>query len=135
QYAQTEGYADPMLATLRPDWIFEILGLEPLPEPDGPGVEVTPDESSATITVTERRRLDGGAEMVKESVVSVVEQRVVEHRLYTEGRGELIARARVDQPQRVAVGPANGPEPPATMELPRLVQLTIPQVAELTMTL
>ena len=32
QYAQTEGFADPMLASVRPDWVFEILGLEPMPE-------------------------------------------------------------------------------------------------------
>ena len=71
--------------------------------------------------------------MVKESVLSVVEQRIIEHRLYTEGTRELIARARVDQPRAVQVSSADGET--ATIELPRQIRLTIPEVAELTMSL
>lgn len=130
-YAETEGIADPMLASIRPDWIFEVLGLEPLPD----DLEVTPGESDATITLVEQRRLANGSTMVKESVVSIAEQRIVEHRLYTEGRQELIARARVERPETIRL-PSNGDdEPPVTIQLPRIVRLTVPDMAELTMML
>lgn len=128
-YEQTEGFADPMLASIRPDWIFEVLGLEPLPA----DLEIVPGESDATITLVEQRRLANGSSMVKESVVSVAEQRIIEHRLYTEGRRELIAKARVEKPETIRL-PSNGSdEPPVTIQLPRIVHLTVPEMAELTM--
>ncbi|MEW4571038.1 hypothetical protein AB1L88_24480 [Tautonia sp. JC769] len=128
-YAQTEGFADPMLASVRPDWIFEVLGLEPLPE----DLEIAPGETDATLTLIEQRRLPNGSTMVKESVLSVVEQRIIEHRLFTEGRGEPIARARVERPETIRLPATGGAEAPETIQIPRIVRLTVPDMAELTM--
>ncbi|WP_182849586.1 hypothetical protein [Tautonia rosea] len=128
-YAQTEGFADPMLASVRPDWIFEVLGLEPLPA----DLEIAPGESDATLTLIEQRRLPNGSTMVKESVLSIAEQRIIEHRLFTEGRGDLIARARVERPETIRLPATGGAEPPETIQLPRVVRLTVPEMAELTM--
>lgn len=128
-YAQTEGFADPMLASVRPDWIFEVLGLEPLPA----DLEIAPGESDATLTLIEQRRLPNGSTMVKESILSLAEQRIIEHRLFTEGRGDLIARARVERPETIRLPATGGAEPPETIQLPRVVRLTVPDMAELTM--
>jgi hypothetical protein len=130
-YAQVEGFADPFLASVRPDWIFEVLGLEPIAD----DAAIERGDSDSTLTIVEARTLPNGVVMVKESVLSVVEQRIVEHRLYSEGRKELLASARVEQPISVPVGPPDGASPPPTIEIPRVVRLTIPNVAELKMTL
>jgi hypothetical protein len=118
-----------MLASVRPDWIFEVLGLEPLPA----DLEIAPGESDATVTLIEQRRLPNGSTMVKESVLSIVEQRIIEHRLFTEGRGELIARARVERPETIRLPATGEAEEPETIQIPRVVRLTVPDMAELTM--
>ncbi|QDV36032.1 hypothetical protein [Tautonia plasticadhaerens] len=130
-YAQAEGLADPFLASVRPGWIFEVLGLEPI----AADASIERGESDATLTIVEDRTLPNGVKMVKESVLNVAEQRIVEHRLYSEGRKELVAQARVEQPVSLPVGPSDGVNPPETIQIPRFVRLTIPEVAELRMTL
>lgn len=130
-YAQAEGMADPFLASVRPGWIFEVLGLEPI----AADASIERGESDALLTIVEDRTLPNGVKMVKESILSVPEQRVVEHRLYSEGRKELVAQARVDRLVSLPIGPSDGVNPPETIQIPRFVQLTIPEVAELRMTL
>jgi hypothetical protein len=130
-YAQVEGFADPFLASVRPDWIFEVLGLEPI----AADATIERGESDTMLTIVENRTLPNGVIMVKESVLSVAEQRIVEHRLYSESRKELLASARVEQPVSVPIGPGDGASPPPTIQIPRVVRLTIPNVAELRMTL
>ncbi|RUL87117.1 hypothetical protein [Tautonia sociabilis] len=125
------GLNDPLLTSMRADWIFEILGLESLPA----DVEIERGSSPEVLTLVETRALPGGGTTIKESVLSVSKQRIVEHRLYTGDRSRLVASARVEQPVAVSVGPTGGSEPPARVEIPSVVRLTIPDVAELEMRL
>lgn len=118
-YAETTDYADPLLASIRPDWVFEVLGLMPI----APQARIEADDDPETILLTERR----GA-LRKETVISVLQQRVVEHRLY-DGDGNLIARARLGKPRLVALETPT----PTQIPLPEEVQFTIPQVASLTL--
>ena len=120
-YAETAGYADPLLASIRPDWVFEVLGLMPI----DPQARIEADDDPETILLTERR----GA-LRKETVISVLQQRVVEHRLY-DGEGNLIAQARLGKPRLVAVETPT----PTQVPLPEEVRFTIPQVADLTLEL
>ena len=130
RYDETEGFDDPFLASVRPDWIFEVLGLDPIPD----DVEIEPGANENLLTLVDRRRLPNGSLVVKESILNVLEQRIVEHRLYAEGREELIARAQLGDSKHYPVSEGPGLAP-STVELPGKIQLTIPEVASLTMTL
>ena len=129
-YAEVEGRSDPFLASIRPDWIFEVLGLEPIPA----DVEIEPGSNENSLTLVEQRRLPDGTVLVKESVLNLVEQRIVEHRLYADGREDLIARAQLGPWKRYSISEGPGVAP-STVELPGKIQLTIPEVASLSMTL
>jgi hypothetical protein len=120
-----ESGAVPLSTLYQPDWLMEAMGLAPLPETTQPGIKVRSENGDAIIE--QRRQGPDGAIALKETIISGVNRRIAEHRLYQldqSGRKDLVARAVVKTYERYAI---NGPVgETTTLELPGSFQLIWP---------
>ncbi len=83
--------ADPLSASIQPEWILEVLGLQPI----APDAEVKAGPKPGTYTIIERRTGGPGVEWIKETVMTASTGEIVEHRLLSRDRKELLAQATI----------------------------------------
>jgi len=125
-FRDLEGVQDPLLASIHPDWIVEILGLRPIPE----SVEVVEGEREGDLTLIERRPA-GGFELVKETEFQ--NGRIVRHRLYNTDRSQLLAEATIRDYRRVPL--SETADENADVLLPSDLELKVPRFADLNLSL
>ncbi len=117
--------AIPLSALYQPDWLMEAMGLAPLPEPGREGVRVRDENGDAVIE--QRRQGPDGAIALKETIISGLNRRIAEHRLYQldkSGRKDLVARAVVKKYEPYAITGQGGET--NTLELPGSFQMIWP---------
>lgn len=117
--------ADPMAAAFQPEWILEILGLQPI----SPKATPTKGKVAGTYLLTEKRAGAGGQTLTKETVINEADGRILEHTL-KDSNGKVIARAVVKGQHPIPVVDGDAAAGP-TIEVAQSVELDVPNFAKL----
>lgn len=125
--------ADPLSASIQPEWILEVLALQPIAS----SASIRSGPKPGTYTITERRSSGANVDWLKETVMSSADGRIVEHRLLSADRKTVLAQASVKGYQDVSVdeGRPESASTPPTVSIPRSIVLKLPEVADLSLTL
>lgn len=129
RYDQVEG--DPLAAAIQPEWILEILNLQPI----SPDAAIEKGKTPGTFVLKERRPAGAGQVWTKETLLSETDGRLLEHALYTQDK-KLIARASVKKYREVSL--PGGDPATATAEkvsVPQSLTLEIPGMVDLALSL
>ncbi len=106
----------PGAAAFQPEWIFEALGLQSI------SADAVAKQDGDRLVLTESR--DG---FTKDTIFDVTTSRIVEHRLYSADRKQLLARASIPDGYQEVAAEATDPGSSGTIvTLPRTIELTLP---------
>ncbi len=118
----------PLAATIQPEWIFEALGLQEIPE----GIQHQLLKDGQTIAFVERREV-GGESFRKLTYMNRTSGDVIMHILDTGDINEPIAQAKISKGYH-EIHPAGVSGDGAPVRIPKEIDLNIPDVAQLTVT-
>ena len=121
-----------LAVTMQPDWIMEAMGLRAFSETEAKTMHAQAGQTPGTIVLTQTRKDARGQLYTKETIVNEATSRIMEHRLYSGAKKELLASAVVKNYMAVPLpNPANedvgtGAIDPAlrTIQIPENFRLT-----------
>ena len=82
--------------SLQPDWIIEAMGLRRFTEDEARKLHASPGEKPGTLVLTQIRKDGRGQTYTKETIVNEANGHIIEHKLYTGLKKDLIASAKID---------------------------------------
>ncbi len=82
-----------LAVTLQPDWIMEAMGLREFTSDEAKKINAKDGDAPGTIVLTQFRRDSRGQTYTKETIVDEQKAEILEHRLYSGARTELLASA------------------------------------------
>ena len=88
-----ESGESPLSTTLQPQWILEALGLRVVSEEEAKKIRVSRGSDPGTLVLSEVVKTAGGESLLKETVLSATNRRIVEQRIYTSDKRTLLAHA------------------------------------------
>ena len=87
--------ASPLAATFQPDWIIEAMGLRVIEPTEAKVISARPGDKKDSLILTQLRKDARGEMLTKETVVDVRDGKILEHRLYSGAKTQLLARATI----------------------------------------
>ena len=115
--------ASPLAITLQPDWIIEAMGLREIPKREADTISAKPGDTPGTLLLTQFRKDAKGDTLTKETVVNETNGHILEHRLYSGAKKELLARATVSQYLRKEMASTEPDSSETIVELPEKFRL------------
>ena len=83
--------------TLQPDWIMEAMGLREFTEQEVRTMNIKPGQTPGTLVLTQLRLDSKGGKYTKETTVREATGTIIEHKLYSGVKKELLAVAAISE--------------------------------------
>lgn len=90
-----ESGASPLATTLQPEWIIEALGLRVVSEEEAKKIRVSRGKEPGTFVLSEIVKTAAGDSLLKETILSSSNRRILEQRIYASDKQTLLAHADV----------------------------------------
>jgi hypothetical protein len=88
---------------MQPDWIMEAMGLREISTREAATIDARPGDVKGQLLLTQLRKGSNGATYTKETLVNENTGEIIEHRLYSGAKKELLARATIKGYNQVAI--------------------------------
>ncbi len=125
--------ASPLAVTLQPEWIVEALGLREFSPEEARTINVKTEGRPGLLLLTQMRKDAKGQALTKEYVIDEASNQILEHRLWSGAKKELLASAVISEYQTKELSPPAARDADPTDE-PAKIQVTLPKQFRLTWT-
>ncbi len=109
----------PLAVTLQPEWIVEAMGLREISPDEIATIAAKPGDKPGLLVLTQGRRDARGELLTKETIVEESNGHIIEHRLYSGAKRDLLARASISQYFAKKLEPTADDPSGTTIELPQ----------------
>jgi hypothetical protein len=93
--------SSPLAVTMQPEWILEAMGLREITDREAATISAKSGDKPGQLILTQLRKDSSGKTVTKETLVNENNGEIIEHRLYSGAKEELLARATISQYQYV----------------------------------
>jgi hypothetical protein len=116
--------ASQLAVTYQPDWIIEAMGLREIDPREASTIAATrPPDRPGMLLLTQARRDNQGNMLTKETIVDETSGHIVEHRLYSGPKKDLLAKANVSQYFAKELKPTDANPSGSRVEIPKMIRL------------
>jgi hypothetical protein len=94
--------------TMQPEWIMEAMGFLEISARDAETIDARPGDLKGQLLLTQFRKGANGATYTKETLVNETTGEIIEHRLYSGAKKDLLARATIKTSKTYALASTTG---------------------------
>jgi hypothetical protein len=110
--------ASRLSVAMQPEWIMEALGLRAITPREALTIDVRPGEIPGQVLLTQLREGSNHATYTKETLVNETTGEIIEHRLYSGAKKELLARATIKSYKNIMLTATDGSKEETKVALP-----------------